>query len=186
MKPCPTNPLDADEFCNLTWTINATDIDSSWKIGVLFNSSYPDVQQNHTNNATVYLASCAEQMDLSWTSIDFGSLTPGESYNNAAKNDQNFYNITNKGTCPLKLWIKGTDLQNSTYGSTIGIGNLSWSNTTNDYAVSYKTTNSYALLNSSLLPNETLTTYYWLFIPPVYSGYYTGSVYVCGNTSSTC
>jgi hypothetical protein len=188
MKPCPTNPLYANDFCNITWTINATgDIDTNWKIGVLFNSSYPEVQQNHTENATVYITSCTEEISLSWTSIDFGTFNPSTNYNNATYNDQNFYNITNKGACALNLWIRGTDLQNSTYGSTIAVGNLSWSNTTNNYKVFHSNmTHDYVLLNSSFSPNKNLTTYYWLSVPPVYAGDYIGSVFICGNYTSTC
>jgi len=187
MKSCPTNPLYANEFCNLTWVINATGYtDTIWKIGILSNSSFPETQQNHTRNATIYIMSCTEDIGLAWTSIDFGSLSPNTNYNNATYNNQNLYNITNKGNCPLNLWIKGVDLQNVTYSSTIAVGNLSWSNTTNSYTTSSSMTYSYVSLNKSLPQNQNLTTYYWLSVPPVDAGYYIGSVYICGNYSSIC
>ena len=185
LKSCGT--LYEDQTCQLDWMVNATgDIGTSWEIGVLFNSSYPEIQQNHTDNVTISITTCMEDIELAWTSIDFGQLTPSLNHNNATNNDKKIYNITNKGICPLTLWIKGTDLENSTYGSRINVGNLSWSNTTNDYTNSYNMTYSYVILNPSLSPKENLTTYYWLFVPPIYSGYYTGSVYICGNTSSAC
>jgi len=187
MKSCPTNPLDTNELCNLTWVVNATDIDSSWKIGVLFNSSYLETQQNHTNNATVYITTCREEISLAWSSIDFGLLKPNTDYNPAPYNDQNFYNITNKGNCDINLWVKGTNLQNTTLASTIGVGNFSWSNYSKTYTdFNMKMTDSYVLLKPNLPSNQNLTTYYWLSVPPVYSGYYMGSVYLCGNYSSIC
>lgn len=186
-KACPANPLDDNEFCNTTWIVNATgNINTYWKIGVLVNSSITEVRQNFTENATVSISACTEDISLAWTTIDFGSLNPSTNYNNATYNGQNFYNITNKGTCTLNLWIKGTDLENSTWNSKISVGNFSWSNTTNDYHYSYNMTNSYVLLNRSLPSNQNLTTYYWLSVPPVYYGFYNGSVYICGNSSSTC
>jgi hypothetical protein len=188
LKACPTNPLDANEFCNLTWTVNATgDIDTSWKVGVLFNSSYSEIQWNHTRNATVSITSCTEEISLAWTSIDFGLLTPSTNYNSAPYNNQNFYNITNRGTCILNLWIKGIDLQNTTYNSIIKVGNLSWSNYSSSYTEFHENmTYSYVLLDLSLPSGENLTTYYWLSVPPVYAGYYKGSVYICGNYTSIC
>lgn len=188
MKPCPTNPLDENEFCNITWVINATgEIYSGWKIGVLFNSSYQEVQQNHTENSTVYITSCTEEIGLAWASIDFDLLIPSTNYNPAPYNNQKFYNITNKGACTLNLWIKGTDLQNTNLGSTITVGNLSWSNYSSNYADFHRNmTSSYVLVGSSLPQNENLTTYYWLSVPAVYAGYYNGSVYICGNYSSIC
>jgi hypothetical protein len=187
MKSCPNNPLNADDFCNLTWVVNATgDTGTTWKIGVLFNSSLSEVQENHTDNATVFISLCTEEINLAWTSIDFGFLSPNTNYNPAPYNNQNFYNVTNKGTCTLNLWIKGTDLENSTLGTTITVGNVSWSNTTNETSSSFNMTYSYVLLSSGLTQNKNLTTYYWLSVPPIYAGYYIGSVFICGNYTSIC
>jgi hypothetical protein len=187
-KYCPSNPLTQDEFCNLTWVVNATgDLDTGWKMGVFFESNNQNVHENHTDNATIYITSCTEGVSLSWDSIDFGSLTPSTDYNPAPNNEQKFYNVTNTGTCTLNLWIRGADLQNITYNSIIKVGNLSWSNYSSSYIEFHQNMSySYVLLNSSLPPGENLTTYYWLSIPPVYAGYYVGSVYVCGNYTSVC
>jgi hypothetical protein len=186
-KYCPNNPLNRDQSCNITWVVNATgDINTEWKLGVLFESDNAEIQKNHTGNATVDIAFCTEDISLAWNSIDFGLFNPSTNNNSAPSNDEELYNITNTGTCMLNLWIKGSDLQNSNYGSTISVGNLSWSNTTNDYTTSYDMTYYYSILNSSFSANQTLTTYYWLSVPPVYAGYYVGSVYICGNYTSTC
>ena len=184
--------LDQDQTCTLSWLVNATGaINSYWKIGVLFNSSLTEVEPNHTANSTIHIVECIESLSLAWTSIDFGQLIPDTpaSSNPAPGNANKLYNITNTGTCDLKLWIKGTDLQNSTLNSVIKVGNLTWSNYSSVYDPSYvyNLDYSYTLLSSSLLtPNSNLTTYYWLAVPPVYSGKYKGTITICGNYSSLC
>ena len=188
MKACPTNPLSENEFCNLTWSVVASgDFISFWKIGVLFNSSYSNVQDNHTDNATIEIVECHESMNVGWDSIDFGNLNPNTpgAENPAPGNSNLFYNLTNKGTCNETLWIKGTDIKNSTLPppNTIGVGNLTWSNTTNDYSNSYPMTYDYSLLYSNLTPDSILTTYYWLAVPPVYAGKYEGNLIIGWNTT---
>lgn len=186
-QSCPTNSLDANEFCNLTWTINATDdYIKSWKIGVLFNSSRSDVTQNHTYNATIKILECLESVSISWNSIDFSTLIPSTNYNKAPGNVNNLYNITNTGSCTMKVWIKGTDLQNSSLPSIIGVGNISWSNTTNVSTSSYNMTKNYVILNSSFNTNiPNITTYYWLSVPAVWAGRYNGTITICWNTSQS-
>ena len=189
LKACPTNPLEENEFCNLTWIINATgDVNSVWKIGVLFNSS--EQIQNHTSNSTITIVPAVESLSLSWSSIDFSFLIPNtQAENNPAPgNSNNLYNITNTGTCNLNLWIKGNDLTNSTFNSLIAVGNLSWSNSSSIYNPNtvYPLDYYYKLLYSNLLPNSNLTTYYWLSVPSVYAGIYKGTITICGNCSSTC
>jgi hypothetical protein len=188
MKACPTNPLDKGEFCNLTWTVFATgDFISYWKIGVLFNSTFTNVEDNHTSNATIKIIECHEDVSIGWNSIDFGTLNPNTlgSNNPAPGNVNKLYNITNLGTCNETLWIKGTDLENVTlpYPNVIGVGNLTWSNTTNNYASSYPTTYVYALLNLNFTKTKILTTYYWLAVPPVYAGKYNGTLTIKWNTT---
>jgi len=180
--------LSNGQSCQLNWTLNTTgDFIKGYKIGVLFNSSL-DYLQNHTNNATITIIECTEDSDIGWNSIDFGNLNPntGGSGNPAPGNNNNLYNVTNKGTCTLKIWIKGTDIQNSSlsYPNIIKVGNLSWSNTTSSYANSYPMTTYYSLLNSSLTASaKNVTTYYWLSMPPITAGRYNGSIYICRNTS---
>jgi hypothetical protein len=191
MKECSTNPLSANEFCNITWTVNATGaLNSVWEVGVLFNSTTAGVDDNHTDNATITITSIIESMQLSWGTINFQSLSPNTVGNNATKNDQG-YNITNKGTCTLQTWINGTDLINSTVTpvpSTIGVGNISYSNSTNDYASSTQMTTSYALIGPSHAVNTNITLYYWFNVPSIYAGNYTGNVTICGNCTggSSC
>ena len=126
-------------------------------------------------------------MNVGWNSIDFGNLnpnTPGSS-NPAPGNSNLLYNLTNTGTCNETLWIKGTDIKNLTLPSpnTIGVGNLTWSNSTNDYSNSYPMTYDYSLLYLNLTPYSILTTYYWLAVPPVYAGKYEGNLTIEWNTT---
>ncbi|RME16956.1 MAG: hypothetical protein D6799_04380, partial [Bacteroidetes bacterium] len=127
-KNCFTNPLDdANEFCNLTWTVNATgDIGSVWSIGVLFNSSKNNTEANHTINATVEIQGCIVDITLSFSKIDFGEVFPNSFNNSALGNSNDAYNITiNPGSCNLNVWIKGSDLVGA---NTIYVGNISWNN----------------------------------------------------------
>jgi hypothetical protein len=60
MKSCPSNPLDENKICNLTWVVNASgESNTNWKIGVLFNSSIENIQSNNTDNVTVSILGCS-------------------------------------------------------------------------------------------------------------------------------
>ena len=85
----------------------------------------------------------------------------------ASENTNDDYNITvNQRSCTSNLWIKGEDLTNSTYGTSIAIGNLTWDNTTNNSTM----TTSYAVVNTNIQQFENATTYYWLNVPAVKAG----------------
>ncbi|MEM7825069.1 MAG: hypothetical protein QXO27_03810 [Candidatus Aenigmatarchaeota archaeon] len=183
IKACPNNPLNANDFCNLTWIVNASgEINNDWKIGVYFNSSYPEVQPNVTENATLSIVSCTIDFNLSWSSIEFGELNPNTYNNSAPGNAKNEYNLSvNSGSCNIDFYIRGTDLINETYGWIIKVGNISWSNISNDINNGYfplKDTNSVIKLN--VLQNTNVTTWYWINVPPVYAGTYNGTIYITG------
>jgi hypothetical protein len=185
MKSCPTNPLDKDEFCNLTWVINASgNTNTDWKIGVIFNSSTQGIQPNSTNNATVSIIPCPLDFGISWNYIQFGNtqLDPNTFNNSAIGNTNNQYNITvNYGSCNSDLYIRGDDLTNQTYNSVIKVGNISWSNISSNINNGYfqlSSINSPVKLN---VPESTnVTTWYWLNVPPTYSGYYNSTIYITG------
>ena len=188
IQETPTSALKScgfmykDQTCKLNWTVNATgDTNSYWKIGVLFNSSYPELQRNHTDNVTVSIVSCTEDFSLSWSSIKFGLLNPSTEQKSAPGNENNEYNITvNAGSCNLDFYIKGTNLVNETLNSFIGAGNVTWSNTSNNYSSSFslKTTDEVIKLNVPQKSN--VTTWYWINVPAVYTGYYNGTITITG------
>jgi hypothetical protein len=181
MKSCPANPLTKDEFCNLTWTINATgSIGTDWKIGVYFNSSYAEAK-NTTLNASVSIITCTEDFTTVWDSVRFGLLTPSTDQHPAQGNSNNLYNITvNPGSCNIDLYIKGTYLENSTLNSRIGVGNITWSNTSNTYSSSYNLSGSNAPIKVDVERNNNVTMWYWINVPAVYSGYYNGTINITG------
>jgi len=186
MKTCSNNPLDDEDFCNLTWIVNASgNTDTDWKAGVLFNSSYSDVQTNFTKNATVSLIPCTVDFSLGWSSINFGDLNPNSKNNSAPGNANMQYNITVKpGSCNTTLYIRGTDLTNVTYNSLIKVGNLSWSNISKDVNDGYFIlSDTDSLIQSNVSENTNVTTWYWLNAPPIYAGYYNGSIYIKGVKS---
>jgi hypothetical protein len=182
MKACPTNPLVKDEFCNITWTVNATgNVNTAWKIGVYFNSSYSDTQTNNTENATVSIVSCTEDFNLNWNSIKFGLLNPSTYQNPATGNSINAYNITvNSDSCNLSFYISGTNLENSTLNSRIYVGNITWSNSTNDYSESFNLSTTSNVLKLNVPKNTNITTWYWINVPAVYAGYYNGTMTITG------
>jgi len=178
--------MSQNQPCQLNWTINATgDLNTDWKVGVLFNSSSGSITDNHTSNSTVSIYSCTNDISL-WSpaTIDFGSPFPNTNWNNATNNTINFYNITvNSGSCSLDLWIKGTYLENITMGTRIGVGNMTWNNYDN-YMTSTNMTTTYTLINSSVSENINVTKYYWLNLPPISAGRYNGTATICGNSTT--
>jgi hypothetical protein len=179
--------LNNGQSCQLNWTVNATgNFVNAYKIGVLFNSSYASVTQNHTDNATIRIIECTHSRTLSWSSIDFSNLNPNTagSSNAAPGNTNKLYNISNTGTCRFQVWINGSDLINTTYNTQINVGNITWHNRTNDFTTSYGLNKTYSLLNASLTPAmKNLTTYYWLAVPPIIAGKYNGTLIICTNTT---
>jgi hypothetical protein len=182
MKACPTNPLTVDEFCNISWTINTTGaVDSEWKIGVLFNSSDVVVVDNNTDNNTVSTLGCTVDFSLRWSSIDFNTLNPNTEQNVAPGNTGKEYNISvNPGSCNLDFYINGTDLENTTLKSKIAVGNITWSNTTNQYSSSYNLSTSIEPIKINVEQNTNVTTWYWINVPPVYAGKYNGTMFIYG------
>ncbi|MBN2202762.1 MAG: hypothetical protein JW700_01055 [Candidatus Aenigmarchaeota archaeon] len=180
LKPCGS--MLSGDFCLVNWSINATaDINSGWKIGAMFNSSFDEVEDNATENVTISISDCTIDINMQWSSIIFGMLDPSSGQNSAEGNDINDYNVTvNEGSCNLDIYINGTDLTNETLGYTIGVSNISWSNTTNDFSEAHELSKTASLLGSGFSEGSNITSWYWINVPPVYTGYYAGSIYVWG------
>ncbi len=181
MKSCPTNPLNVDDFCNLTWTINATgNINTYWEIDVLFNSSDGGITDNHTDDTTISILDCTVDITAQWSSIKFGLLYPSTGPHAAPDNSNDKYNITvNPGSCNLDLYINGTDLTNITYNSQIGVDNVTWSNTS-EVAGEFNLSSTVDVIKLDVPQNTNVTTWYWINVPAVYAGYYNGTIYIYG------
>ena len=180
-KDCPTNPLVQDEYCNLTWIINATGpIGSAWKFDVLFQSSDEAVTVNATRGANVSIISCAVDFTLQWDYVDFGEQVPN-TFQNAAIGNGVGYNIdVNGGSCATDLYVKGTNMTNSSFTTYIGTGNVTWSNVSNTYPTSANLSDIYSVIQQNVQELTTVTTWYWINVPPVYAGIYNGTITIAG------
>lgn len=181
VRSCSNNPLTKDEYCNITWIINASgDSDTGWEVGILFNSTNNQVLDNHTSNSTISIIECFNDIAVNWDYIDFGNMMPNTNENSASGNPGKDYNISSyEWSCNLDIWINGTDFENTTYNSVIGVGNMTW-NRTGDVS-STILTHDYDLIQSDLARNTNLTTYYWFNLPPAYKGKYDGRISIKTN-----
>jgi len=113
-------------------------------------------------------------------------LAPNTYQNPALGNDGDTYNITiNEGSCNTDLYIKGTNMENSSSGYSLGAGNLTWSNTSNAYSSSFNMTQAYNPLKIDAAPLTNITTWYWLNVPPIYAANYNGTVFIQGVKSGS-
>lgn len=179
-KSCNNNPLAEGSFCNLTWIINATGaLNSGWTLGVNFSSDSAGAPPNRTENATVSIVPCVVDINIIWNEIEFGGMLLPNSLTAASGNAGKLYNISvNEGSCDTDVYVKGEDFRNKTMGYSFGIGNLSWSNTSEDYASSYNMTESYAPVKINAAGKTNATMWYWVNVPPVFAGNYNTTVYI--------
>jgi hypothetical protein len=189
-KNC-SNPMDEDDFCSLSWQVNATgNLTSLWKLDVLFNSSLAENNTNYTRiEITLVLI-----LSLSWTEVNFGVCDPVTFGNPASLNDVKGYNISlNENSNDVDgLYIMGTDLEPeviSGFGSityTIGVGNLTWNDNENLYSSTNTTrfTADYDLIRPNVPAGTDLTMYYWVDIPRgQYAQAYDGTLYIMANVT---
>ncbi len=76
------------------------------------------------------------------------------------------------------------DITNTTIGYTIGVGNLTYSNSTDDYSSSNNMTTNYQLLFPNAVQLSNKTSYYWLNMPAVAAGKYNGTMTIMENEMS--
>lgn len=180
-KSCPAE-LGKDEYCNLSWIVNATgSLNSDWNVDVDFQSNLSEIQDNDTTDANVYITSCTVDFTLHWSIINFGALNPSTTSNSAPGNPGSEYNISvNPGSCSLDLYIRGTDMTNSSLDNIIGVGNLTWSNVTNSYDESFSMTATDSVIKKAVPSGTNVTTWYWINVPPVYAGHYNSTIIISG------
>jgi hypothetical protein len=65
-------------------------------------------------------------------------------------------------------------------GTAVGVGNISWSNATNNYSESVDLASTNNAIKTNVSEKTNVTTWYWISIPPVYAGRYNGTVYITG------
>jgi len=181
-ESCSGNPLGNNEFCNITWNINATgDPGESYMIGVLLQSDQTNVQENHTGNNSVTIISCIIDITVDYEGIGFGGLSPGER-GNASGNNESGYNTTveDTTTCAIDLYLRSENLTRKEGGDYhIPADSLSFSNTTNEYNNGYSLSNSWVLAKGLASPDQNITTYYWIDTPfSIMEGEYNGTLYI--------
>ncbi|MCK4635108.1 MAG: hypothetical protein KAT37_04500, partial [Candidatus Aenigmarchaeota archaeon] len=88
-KSCGT--LDKNENCTLIWSVNSTgSLGDYYKIGVLFNGVGVN---NHTENNTIEIGKVLV-MSLTFDTVNFGLLSPGDTEKPAENNSDEYYNIS--------------------------------------------------------------------------------------------
>jgi hypothetical protein len=181
---CSTNPLGKDEYCNISWQVNATgEVGSAYQIGIIFESVESYVNPNTTGNVTVSIISCILDITLQWDNVSFDPIEPGQR-SNATGNQASLYNITVESitTCNVDLYGRADDLDRTGGGGySIGAGNMSFSNTTNDYSEGHEMSNSWKLFGQSRPSDSNLTTHYWIDVPEsLMEGEYNSTLYIEG------
>jgi hypothetical protein len=189
-EDCFTNPLENNEYCNVTWTVNTTgDIGSVHSFGMLFESGQNNVYDNHTGNNTVTIVSCIMDMTLNWDSMDFGVLAPLTTANPAPGNPTHEYNITIEDltTCGIDIYINSSELRHSTQPSYfIPQYNITFNNETNDFMTGYNLTDVWDVIKPNTQPGSNVTTYYWINAPhSILHGSYTGIITIKGVEHGT-
>ena len=195
-KNCAGNPLEEDEWCNITWVINVSaDINTLWKIDVLFDSS---INRTNATDSTMIQVGKILLMDLSFDVIDFGIINPdGEEFLYPAINSSNMtYNVTvDRNSNDIdELWIMGTHLTNGTvdYNRLINVSNIRWARSyLGDNPVGdpnlFTLSLSFDKVNKNGIPiysgtNETM--YFWIDAPGgILPLTYTGVLTIMGNSS---
>ena len=191
-KNCSTNPLDKDDFCSLSWQVNATgNLTSLWKLDVLFNSSLSEANETNYTKIEITLVLI---LSLTFTEVNFGVCNPVTYGNPASLNNETGYNISlNENSNDVDgVYIKGTDLEPQSvtgFGSinySIGVGNLTWNDNENQYESTNTTrfTLDYDLIRSDISSGTDIPMYYWIDIPTgQYAQDYDGMLYIKVNTT---
>ncbi len=173
--------MSESDICNLEWTVNVTSVaDTIREVDVLFTANETQVSQNSTLDANISTIECSVDFTVLWSTMSFGDLPPSTDGNPAPGNDANEYNISvNHNSCVLDLYIMGYNLTNDTWAD-IGVGNITWSNTTNDFSESYNLTDARTPIRLDVAPVINVTTWYWMNVPAVFAGVYSGNITITG------
>lgn len=169
--------LLSGESCTVLWDVNATgEKDSYHLLDTNASSSYSEMTSADTKDAEVQIKQVAA-INLTWSTIDFGTLDPGSSNKSAEGNHNLTYNISvPENSNDVDIWVKGKDLQSEDTDYTIGIGNMSYS-LENDTATESPIPYTYELVKQTVNASSILNSFYWLDVPTgIYKGPYNGSI----------
>ncbi len=184
-NPQTCGSMSQNENCTLTWKINSTgSLGGFHEIGVLF--FIPGYQvENHTQNSTVETGKILI-MNLTFDTVDFGLLDPGDTEQPGLNNSDNYYNVSiDPNSNDLdNLWINGSDLTGQAWPNYfIKPQNISWSFTDNPSTGS-PLAYSYSLMDTDVKSGQNLTTYYWINVPyGIMTQNYAGQITIKANAS---
>jgi len=175
--------LQKDENSTMIWKVNSTaNLGKFYEIGVYFETSQ---LSNHTENNTIEIGKVLV-MNLTFDTINFGVLNPGQNEKPALNNSNEYYNISiDKNSNDLDyLWIKSEDLVGEAWPNyKVKPGNISWSFTNNPSTgsgIGY----SYSLMDSNVPSGQNKTTYYWINVPySLMAQSYVGEMTIMANAS---
>jgi|GEM_PF-2703035 len=177
-KDCSGNPLAQDESCVLTWTVNASgSLDTSWMVGVKFTSQFASTVTTGNSQVNIKFVLI---LNLSDHAIDWGNLDPGTVEQPAPDNPIYITIDENSNDANGGIYIKGSDLTSGS--NAIGVGNITWA-TINNVGVGSDLTTGYQQVLATAPSGTNQSTYYWLDIPAVYPGLYTGTITVMANAT---
>jgi hypothetical protein len=169
--------LVSGESCTVLWDVNATgESGSHHLLDSNASSSYSEISGENTGDAEVQINQVAA-INLTWSTVDFGTLDPGEKNKSAAGNQNLEYNISiPENSNSVDIWVKGQDLQSQDSDYTIPIVNMSYS-LQNDTADESSIPYAYELVKETVSSGSILNSFYWLDVPTgIYKGTYSGSI----------
>lgn len=176
--------LLSGESCYALFQVNATGSQGeSYLLDANATSSYSEIEGNDTGDNQVQINQVAA-INLSWSTVDFGTLDPDDENQSAAGNYDRSYNVSVlENSNAVDLWIKGQDLNSVDTGYSIGIGNMSYAkvNSTDDMdPIGY----GYDLIEDGVSYGSPLTMFYWLDVPTgIIKGDYQGSITIKANVT---
>jgi hypothetical protein len=188
-----SNPSICDSFltnneqCSVEWFVNASGSKETFhKLDVLAESNTSLVNNNDSVDHLAQINSLLI-FDLTWDTVDFGTLDPGAENKSATGNNDRTYNISVSEDSETidDMWIRSTDLNSTKFPENYSISaeNMSYS-LQNDIDSETPLSNTYQLLKSSISPGAIFTTYYWMDVPfGIYKGEYNGTIYFKANST---
>ncbi len=175
--------LGRDASCTVTWDVNATGtLGSTHRIDVNASADR-DIAGNDSTDHVVTIDAVV-LFSLTFDTIDFGPLAPGDTDRPALGNDDRAYNITvDEDSIGIDgLWVTATDLVSTADPSyRIGPSNIT---TEADPGTRENLSTDYTRIGSNIAPGTTVTTSHWLDVPTgMTAGDYNGTMTFKANAT---
>ncbi|MBC5793089.1 MAG: hypothetical protein H8Z69_03555 [Nanohaloarchaea archaeon] len=176
--------LSSGESCSLSWDVNSTGERGSFRLlDINSSSSYSKIDSQDSPDKLVEVTGLA-LINLGWSSMDFGALSPGTEDNPALNNSDGYeVSVPQRSNTVDKLWTKADPLKSNSKPNeySIGAGNLSYS-LTNDVSTETPLSQNYSLIDQQIKPGSSIISYFWLDIPQgLIQDDYTGKIYFKAN-----